>query len=157
MRHWDEVKQGTYLFDRKQRLAAHLLTVTLQDCVAFFDLYIRRGGPQRRKFSSQLFGAQTKYPAVLKTQTVELGKGKARPKSPEKPGSTGSAAASGSPASSGSGAPETNANTSTSVAVPVVVISDPATFKRSMHLLPNKTFHPKVQQSPSSPSPTTAK
>ena len=62
MRHWEEIKNAFYLFDRKERLAKHLRNVKLSDCTEFFDLYIAAQSGERRKVSSQLFGKGSKYP-----------------------------------------------------------------------------------------------
>jgi secreted Zn-dependent insulinase-like peptidase len=62
MRHWEEIKNAFYLFDRNERLAKHLRNVKLSDCTEFFDLFIAAQSGERRKVSSQLYGKGTKYP-----------------------------------------------------------------------------------------------
>ena len=48
-RHWEEVRGGWALFDRKDRVAAALKGATLPQCVAFFETHLRPGAPTRRK------------------------------------------------------------------------------------------------------------
>ena len=70
-RYWEEIKSATYLFDRKERLAKHLRSVDLSECLKFFDLHLSASSAERRKCSSQFFGKGTKYPTVPeKSNTV---------------------------------------------------------------------------------------
>jgi insulysin len=61
-RYWEEIKSASYLFDRKARLAKYLRSVTLKECLEYFDQYFAVGGADRRKCSSQFYGKGTKYP-----------------------------------------------------------------------------------------------
>ena len=71
--HWEEIKNGTYLFLRKHQLANYLKTISLTDCMNFFDEYIcpplslptttpSSSLNTRKKICSQFFGKGTKYP-----------------------------------------------------------------------------------------------
>ncbi|RHY27562.1 hypothetical protein DYB32_006693 [Aphanomyces invadans] len=55
-RFWSEISAETYLFTRRQDLAAVVRTLTIPDILAPFDRYIR--GPQRSKCSVHLLGHQ---------------------------------------------------------------------------------------------------
>jgi insulysin len=68
--YWEEIKNATYLFDRKERLALFLCTVTLEDCVVFFDRHISKGSSERKKCSSQFFGKGTRYPKTVAENVV---------------------------------------------------------------------------------------
>ena len=71
-RYWDEIKNATYLFDRKDRLAKYLQTVVLQDVLSFFDNFIAADSMRRKKCSSQFFGKGTKYPRDLPHKNAVL-------------------------------------------------------------------------------------
>ena len=62
-RFWEEVRGGWALFDRRERVAAHLAapTTTLARCVSFYDRYILTPS-QRRKVSSRFYGKGTAFP-----------------------------------------------------------------------------------------------
>lgn len=61
-RYWNEIKNETYLFDRKEQLSSYLTSATLSDCLLFFDKYFAQQSGDRRKCSSQFFGKGTRYP-----------------------------------------------------------------------------------------------
>lgn len=63
-RFWGEISSGTYLFDRKIREANFLRTVTLDDILEFYDIFVSPLSAQRTKFSSQFFGAKRPYPSA---------------------------------------------------------------------------------------------
>ncbi len=52
---WEEIKQGTFLFERRRLLANELKTVTLQELIDFFDSFICHSD-RRKKFSSHFLG-----------------------------------------------------------------------------------------------------
>ena len=70
--YWGEIKTATYLFDRKARLAKYLRSVTLEECLDYFDQYFAVGGADRRKCSSQFYGKGTKYPKTSSDPAVVI-------------------------------------------------------------------------------------
>ena len=65
------MRGGWALFDRRERVAAHLKSSTLSQCVSFFQRYIiassstspaAASSSTRKKVSSQFFGRGTAYP-----------------------------------------------------------------------------------------------
>lgn len=60
---WREVDGKTFLFHRKELLATALtrMKVTVQSLLAFFDLYVARSSPVRRKVASHFYGRGTSY------------------------------------------------------------------------------------------------
>ncbi len=76
-KHWEEIKNNTYLFDRKRQLVSVLQSaaqpLALSHVLAFYDRFLVKG-PLRKKFSSQFYGSKTKYSAVPpKVQLVQDG------------------------------------------------------------------------------------
>jgi insulysin len=61
-RFWGEINSGSYLFDRNEKEADFLRSVTLQDASDFFCMFISPLSTVRTKFSSQFFGARQPYP-----------------------------------------------------------------------------------------------
>ncbi|RMX66733.1 hypothetical protein DD238_003016 [Peronospora effusa] len=62
MRAWREIANETFMFDRRQRVAAIVSTLQQRDLVAFIDSFIAVNGDRRRKLSIWLYGA--KHPFV---------------------------------------------------------------------------------------------
>ncbi|RHZ30058.1 hypothetical protein DYB37_008737 [Aphanomyces astaci] len=61
-RFWSEISAETYLFTRRQDLAAVVRTLTIRDILTFFDQFIL--GPNRAKCSVHLLGHQHVVPAL---------------------------------------------------------------------------------------------
>jgi len=61
---WSEIKARTYLFGREKLLAEALTPLTLKDIMEFYDTYLLSSS-SRQKFSSQCFGAKTRYPSTV--------------------------------------------------------------------------------------------
>eukprot|EP01006_Ploeotia_vitrea_P044505 TRINITY_DN66835_c8_g9_i1.p1 TRINITY_DN66835_c8_g9~~TRINITY_DN66835_c8_g9_i1.p1 ORF type:complete len:1085 (-),score=521.06 TRINITY_DN66835_c8_g9_i1:2330-5323(-) len=57
-KHWTEIRNHRYQFDRIDREVAVLRELTLQDMVGLFDRYLRINSPTRRKLSSQMIGTK---------------------------------------------------------------------------------------------------
>lgn len=53
-----------YEFDRRYRLLTALQSLTLQDVVQSFNTHIRINSPQRKKFSTLVFGGKWSVPDV---------------------------------------------------------------------------------------------
>ena len=60
--YWSEIKARTYLFGREKLLSEALTPITLNEIIEFYDTYLLSTSSSRQKFSSQCFGAKTKYP-----------------------------------------------------------------------------------------------
>ena len=62
------MRGGWALFDRRERVAAHLKSSALSQCISFFQRYIlapsspAASTSSRKKVSSQFFGRGTTYP-----------------------------------------------------------------------------------------------
>ncbi|KAL4168449.1 hypothetical protein KRP22_011850 [Phytophthora ramorum] len=64
MRAWREIANETFLFDRRQRVAAVVSTLQPRDLVAFFDAFVGVGGERRSKLSICLYGAKHPFPEL---------------------------------------------------------------------------------------------
>ncbi|RLN93918.1 hypothetical protein BBJ28_00023286 [Nothophytophthora sp. Chile5] len=64
MRVWREIANETFVFDRRQRVAAIVATLQPRDLVAFFDSFIARDGARRSKLSVCLYGAKHAFPEL---------------------------------------------------------------------------------------------
>ena len=62
--YWSEIKARTYLFGREKLLAEALTPLTLKDIIEFYDTYLLSSAA-RQKFSSQCYGAKTRYPSEV--------------------------------------------------------------------------------------------
>ncbi|TYZ68896.1 hypothetical protein PybrP1_010965 [[Pythium] brassicae (nom. inval.)] len=61
---WREIANETYVFDRRQRVAALVAALQPSDLLAFYDAYLAPGGPQRSKLSVRLYGAAHPLPEL---------------------------------------------------------------------------------------------
>ncbi|TDH66157.1 hypothetical protein CCR75_009096 [Bremia lactucae] len=57
MRAWREIANETFMFDRRQRVAAIVSTLQPRDLVSFFDSFIALHGKRRSKLTVSLYGA----------------------------------------------------------------------------------------------------
>ncbi|KAE8989505.1 Insulin-degrading enzyme [Phytophthora rubi] len=64
MRAWREIANETFVFNRRQRVAAVVSTLQPRDLLAFFDSFIGVGGEQRSKLSICLYGAKHPFPEL---------------------------------------------------------------------------------------------
>ncbi|OWY99758.1 Insulin-degrading enzyme [Phytophthora megakarya] len=64
MRAWREIANETFVFDRRQRVAAVVATLQPRDLVAFFDAFIAVDGERRSKLSICLYGAKHPFPKL---------------------------------------------------------------------------------------------
>ena len=62
---WREISSGTYFFTRRDKYAEYIATISLDDLILFYRTFVLSSSSKRRKFSSQYFGAGTKYPHDL--------------------------------------------------------------------------------------------
>lgn len=61
--HWEEIKSGTYFFDRNKEIASYISNnITLDEVIEFYDSLFSYTSTTRRKLSSQFFGKDCKYP-----------------------------------------------------------------------------------------------
>jgi insulysin len=61
--HWEEIKSGTYFFDRNKEIASYISNnITLNEVIEFYDSLFSYSSTTRRKMSSQFFGKNCKYP-----------------------------------------------------------------------------------------------
>ncbi|KAL7686292.1 putative metalloenzyme, LuxS/M16 peptidase, peptidase M16, middle/third domain-containing protein [Plasmopara halstedii] len=61
-RAWREIANETFVFDRRQRVAAIVSTLQPRDLVSFFDLFIAVDGKRRSKLCISLYGS--KHPLI---------------------------------------------------------------------------------------------
>jgi secreted Zn-dependent insulinase-like peptidase len=54
-KYWNAICNNHYLFKRLNLIAAHLETTSKSQVLRFFDKYIAKGSPHRRKLSVQVF------------------------------------------------------------------------------------------------------
>lgn len=141
-RHWGEIADRTYLFDRGVRQATAVGALSLDDLLGFYDRHFAADGPGRRKVSAWVHGNQhpvggggagggEKDGAVDTASAAEEG-------GEERSGGTG-----GEEESAGEGASGEDSDGgggggggSVGIARKVVVVGDYDEFKRSMPLLP---------------------
>lgn len=71
MRFWREIANETYVFDRRQRVAALVATLHPSDLIEFFDAYIAVGGSKRSKLSVHLYGATHPFPELTAESTID--------------------------------------------------------------------------------------
>uniref|UniRef100_K3W5F3 Insulin-degrading enzyme n=1 Tax=Globisporangium ultimum (strain ATCC 200006 / CBS 805.95 / DAOM BR144) TaxID=431595 RepID=K3W5F3_GLOUD len=64
MRFWREIANETFVFDRRQRVAALVATLHKNDLLEFFDTYIAVSGSKRSKLSVCLYGAAHQFPEL---------------------------------------------------------------------------------------------
>lgn len=78
-RYLSEIRQKTYLFNRRQLVANYLgqqgegRIVTLAHIIAFFEKFVLASNPSRRKFSSYFYGKGRKYPSSSSSVTSIAG------------------------------------------------------------------------------------
>ncbi|ETP29654.1 hypothetical protein F442_21238 [Phytophthora nicotianae P10297] len=65
MRAWREIANETFVFDRRQLVAAVVSTLQPRDLVAFFDSFIAVNGERRSKLSICLYGAKHPFPELV--------------------------------------------------------------------------------------------
>lgn len=65
MRAWREIANETFVFDRRQRVAAVVSTLQPRDLVSFFDSFIAVNGERRSKLSICLYGAKHPFPVLV--------------------------------------------------------------------------------------------
>lgn len=61
---WREIANETYVFDRRQRVAALVAALQPTDILAFFDAFIGADGSHRSKLSVRLYGAAHALPEL---------------------------------------------------------------------------------------------
>ncbi|CAH0482814.1 unnamed protein product [Peronospora belbahrii] len=64
MRLWREIASETFMFDRRQRVAAIVSTLQPSDLLVFFDSFIAVHGERRSKLSIFLYGAKHAFPEL---------------------------------------------------------------------------------------------
>ncbi|POM74709.1 Insulin-degrading-like enzyme, metalloprotease family M16A [Phytophthora palmivora] len=64
MRAWREIASETFMFDRRQRVAAVVSTLQPRDLLLFFDSFIAVNGERRSKLSICLYGAKHPFPKL---------------------------------------------------------------------------------------------
>ncbi|KAL3664821.1 hypothetical protein V7S43_010001 [Phytophthora oleae] len=69
MRAWREIANETFVFDRRQRVAAIVATLQPRDLVSFFDSLIAVDGQRRSKLSICLYGAKHPFPELSVDET----------------------------------------------------------------------------------------
>ena len=57
-KYWNAICNNHYLFKRLDLIATHLETTTKSQVLRFFDKYIAKGSPHRRKLSAQVYAKQ---------------------------------------------------------------------------------------------------
>ncbi|XP_048142037.1 insulin-degrading enzyme-like 1, peroxisomal isoform X2 [Rhodamnia argentea] len=57
-RHWEEITDRTFLFDRVETEVAALRELTKQELIAFFHEHIRIGAPKRKVLSVRVYGSK---------------------------------------------------------------------------------------------------
>ncbi|KAG2516513.1 hypothetical protein BBO99_00005782 [Phytophthora kernoviae] len=65
MRAWREIASETFVFDRRQRVAAVVATLQPRDLLEFFDTLISVDGERRSKLSVCLYGAKHPFPELV--------------------------------------------------------------------------------------------
>lgn len=65
MRAWREIANETFMFDRRQRVAAIVSTLQQRDLLTFFDAFIAVNGERRSKLSICLYGANHPFPELI--------------------------------------------------------------------------------------------
>ncbi|CAI5708951.1 unnamed protein product [Peronospora destructor] len=72
MRAWREIANETFMFDRRQRVAAIVLTLQQSDLLAFIDSFIAVNGDRRSKLSICLYGANHPFPQLNVTEVSSI-------------------------------------------------------------------------------------
>lgn len=129
MRFWREIVNETYVFDRRQRVAACVAALCKNDLLEFFDTYIAVNGSKRSKLSVHLYGSVHALPEL----TAAGDAAKSNDLSALSTGAVTGVAASMELKSSQSAPPDVNAPPS------VQIIRDIDDFKRRMPLFPERS------------------
>lgn len=64
---WSEISTGNYCFCKREKYAEYVATISKEDLILFYQTFVSATSQKRRKFSSQYFGAGTKYPSQAST------------------------------------------------------------------------------------------
>lgn len=126
-RHWTEIVNRTYNFDRNVEDAAVMASLTLPELLDFYDRHFSVGGAGRRKLASWVYGNQYKIGEEEKQSQEEEGSGgDEKAEGAEGGGVSSKSVAEGDVKVDGFGKRE------------LVIVDEYNGFKRSMPLLPLK-------------------